>query len=77
LNPHGNGFWGHDASYNKDRSKDGASSETWATFGSLIYTADDETLSIIKALMPSTWKTYSSTLEDLLEYALNNDIDYK
>jgi SPP1 gp7 family putative phage head morphogenesis protein len=76
LNPHGNGFWGHDASYNKDRSKDGASSETWATFGSLIYTGDQETISMVKGLMPKTWSTFSSVFEDLLEYALENDIHY-
>ena len=77
LNPHGNGFWGHDAPYNKDRSKDGAASETWATFGSLFYTGDAETISLVKGLMPNTWETYSSVLEDVLEYALTNDIDYK
>ncbi|AZK44784.1 minor capsid protein [Paenibacillus lentus] len=76
LNPHGNGFWGHDAAYNKDRGKDGATSETWATFGALFYTADDETLSVIKTLMPNTWKTYSSVMNDLLDYAIQNDITY-
>lgn len=77
LNPHGNGFWGHEASYNKDRSKDGATSETWATFGSLFFTGDDETISLVKSLMPATWTTYSSTLQEVIEYSLENDINYK
>lgn len=77
LNPHGNGFWGHGASYNKERAKDGAASETWASFGALFFTGDDETISVIKSLMPKTWRTYSSVLEDVMNYALSHDLYYK
>lgn len=76
INPHGNGFWGHDATYNKERGKNGASSETWATFGSLIYAGDEETISVVKSLMPETWSTLISVFDELLEYTLTNDIEY-
>ncbi len=76
INPHGNGFWGHDATYNKERGKNGASSETWATFGSLIYAGDEETISVVKSLMPETWATLISVFDELLEYTLTNDIEY-
>ena len=77
IAPHGNGFWGHDASYNKDRSKDGATSETWATFGSLFFSADDETKAVVKALMPKTWETYESVLNEVLDYTMTNGLEYK
>lgn len=77
LAPYGNGFWGHDASYNKDRSKDGATSETWATFGSLFFNADNETKQIIEGLMPKTWATYESVMNEILEYTLSNGLEYK
>ena len=76
LSPHKSGFWGHDSAYNKDRGKDGATSETWATFGSLFYIADDETKAAIQKLMPNTWNVYSSILQEVIEYALENDIKY-
>jgi hypothetical protein len=76
LNPHGNGFWGHEPSYNRERGKNGATSETWATFGSLYYTADEETVSLVKKLMPKTWEAYSSVIQEVISYALTNTIDY-
>ncbi|MEG2569682.1 MAG: hypothetical protein RSA84_26075, partial [Acinetobacter sp.] len=77
IAPHGNGFWGHDAAYNKDRAKDGAASETWATFGSLFFSADDETKQIVKGLMPRTWETYESVLNEVIDYAMTNGLEYK
>lgn len=76
LAPHGNGFWGHDAAYNKDRGKDGATSETWATFGSLFFSADEETKEVVKALMPKTWETYESVLNEIIDYAQTNGFEY-
>lgn len=76
LAPHGNGFWGHDAAYNKDRGKDGATSETWATFGSLFFSADEETKEVVKALMPKTWETYESVLNEVIDYAQTNGFEY-
>lgn len=77
LSPFKGGFWGHDSNYNKDRGKNGATSETWATFGSLFYTADEETQTVVRELMPNTWKMYSSILHEVIEYALNNEIKYQ
>lgn len=77
ISPYSNGFWGHNASYNKARGKDGAASETWATFGSLFFSADDEAKYIVKELMPKTWETYESVLNEILDYTITNKLEYK
>lgn len=77
LAPHGNGFWGHDNSYNKERGKDGATSETWANFGGLFFSADDETKTAVKALMPKTWETYESVLNEVMDFTQSNGLEYK
>lgn len=76
IAPHGNGFWGHDGAYNKDRGKSGATSETWATFSSLFLGGDADTIAVISELMPSTWKTYSDIMEEVIEYAASNTLTY-
>lgn len=76
ISPHNNGFWGHNAAYNKYGGKSGATSETWATFGALFNCADKETIKVISELMPKTWKTYSEIMEEVLEYAASNTLTY-
>lgn len=70
------GFWGHTPSYNKERGKSGATSETWATFAALFNCGDAETISIIQELMPSTWATYSDIMKEVIEYAADNALKY-
>lgn len=70
------GFWGHTPLYNKERGKSGATSETWATFASLFNCGDDETIKIIKELMPSTWETYSDIMKEVIEFASENPLIY-
>ena len=70
------GFWGHTPAYNKERGKSGATSETWATFASLFNCGDDETVKIIKELMPSTWETYSDIMKEVIEFASDNPLVY-
>lgn len=73
---HSRGFWGHKPSYNKERGKSGATSETWATFASLFNCGDDETVKVIKELMPSTWETYSDIMKEVIEFASDNPLVY-
>ncbi len=70
------GFWGHTPSYNKERGKSGATSETWATFAALFNCGDADTLNVIQELMPSTWATYSDIMKEVLEYAVDNTLTY-
>lgn len=70
------GFWGHTPSYNKERGKSGATSETWATFAALFNCGDAETISIVQELMPSTWATYSDIMKEVIEYAADNALKY-
>lgn len=70
------GFWGHTPSYNKERGKSGATSETWATFAALFNCGDAETISIIQELIPSTWATYSDIMKEVIEYAADNALKY-
>ena len=77
VSPFVNGFWGHDASYNKSRGKSGATSETWASFGGAFFTDSDETINVIKSVMPNTWATYQSILEEVIDYCLTSDLQYK
>lgn len=70
------GFWGHTPSYNKERGKSGATSETWATFAALFNCGDAGTISIVQELMPSTWATYSDIMKEVIEYAADNALKY-
>lgn len=70
------GFWGHTPSYNKERGKSGATSETWATFAALFNCGNAETISIVQELMPSTWVTYSDIMKEVIEYAADNALKY-
>ncbi len=76
-NPYGYGFWGHDNTYCKQRGKDGATSETWATFGSYLYAYDAETKKVIDALMPNTIQAYKEVFEQVMNYVRKNGIKYR
>ncbi|MDE7244996.1 MAG: phage head morphogenesis protein [Oscillospiraceae bacterium] len=70
------GFWGHPPKYNKDRDGNGATSETFATFGSLFFSGDEETKAVVQDLMPSTWKIYSDLFAKIMKLAEGRDILY-
>lgn len=76
LTPYDYGYWGHDKPYNKDRGIAGATSETWATFGAVYYSKIEEWENNFKELMPETWKVYNDVMNEVLEYALNNELKY-
>ncbi len=77
ISPYANGFWGHDNSYNKQRGKNGATSETWANFGAAFFTDNEETKTVIKKIMPKTWTTMTEILSEIIDYALDHEIKYK
>lgn len=70
------GGWGHDSSYNKDRGKAGANSETWATFFSLRTCGSKEDVKVAKKMMPKTWKYLDKVFHQLAVYLNENDLHY-
>ena len=74
--PYDFGFWGHKEKYNKERGRDGATSETWANFGSMMLRQDEEELKLMNELMPNTIKVYTEVFEQVKEYAKSNKLSY-
>ena len=59
--------WGHEREYAQQYGKNGATAETWATFGAYKYTYTKEMQDTIKELMPETIKTYSEIYKDVVK----------
>lgn len=76
INPYKQGFWGHTLSYQKSRGKDGATSEVWANLGSFLFSGEKEALDALAPLMPNTIDTYSKALDEVLEFAKTNGLEY-
>lgn len=77
ITPYKEGFWGHRFQYNKDRDGSGATSETFATFGSMFLRGDEEQLAVTKQLMPKTYDAYSDLFSKIIEMVLGGgDILY-
>lgn len=76
LHPYSYGFWGHDASYSRDRGKDGATSEIWANLAGFLQRNDTEALDAVRELMPNTVNTYTDVYNEVLEYAKIEDLTY-
>lgn len=76
ISPHSYGLWGHRSSYNKDRGKDGANSETWATFCALRTCGSVEEVSFAKSVMPNTWGVLNTVYGDIAKWLLTNDLSY-
>lgn len=74
--PYDFGFWGHKEKYNKERGRDGATSETWANFGSMMLRQDEEELKLMNELMPNTIKVYTEVFQQVKEYAKSNKLSY-
>lgn len=73
LTPYKEGFWGHSFQYNKDRDGNGATSETFAHFGSMILRNNEEQLAITQQLMPKTYEVYSDLFYKIMEIVLGGD----
>jgi hypothetical protein len=76
ISPYRQGFWGHDGAYNKQRSRNGATSEVWAEWGSVFLQGDDETKAVLNSLMPNTWETYSDIFTEIIEYATTHKLKH-
>lgn len=70
------GGWGHKSSYNKDRGKAGANSETWATFCALRTCGSKDEMDYAKKTMPETWKCLDGIYHQLAEYLKKNSLSY-
>lgn len=70
------GGWGHPSSYNKDRGKAGANSETWATFCALRTCGSKEEVEMMKKIMPETWKCMDGIFHDVAVYLESNELSY-
>ena len=76
ISPHSNGLWGHSGSYNKERGKSGATSETWATFCGLKMCGGTEEIETAKKVMPNTWGVLDGVFTDLAKWLTTNDLAY-
>lgn len=76
ISAHGNGLWGHNAAYNKERGKAGANSETWATFCALRVCGSKEEIEMVKKTMPETWKYLNKVYSDMAKYLETHDFSY-
>lgn len=77
ITPYKEGFWGHKFQYNKDRDGSGATSETFANFGSMFLRGDEEQLAATKQLMPKTYEAYNDLFSKIIKMVLDGgDIFY-
>ena len=76
IDPYSKGYWGHKASYQKERGPNGATSECFAEIGSHIMRNDVEVLEEIEKWMPNSVAEYRSVLTELREYIKNNGMHY-
>lgn len=76
ISPHSYGLWGHDSSYNKQRWKSGATSETWATFCALRTCGSEEEVAYAKNIMPSTWSVLDGVYHVVAQYVAKNKLSY-
>ena len=74
LHPFAHGYWGHRASYCKSVGKNGAVSETWATFCAMRVCGSKEEIEEVKRIMPETWKSMSKVYSKIATYLLTNNI---
>lgn len=70
------GGWGHAGSYNKERGRAGANSETWATFCALRTCGSKEEVDLMKKVMPNTWDCMDGIYHDIAVYLQDNDLSY-
>lgn len=76
INPYAKGYWGHDVKYQKERGPNGATSECFAEIGSHIMRRDEESLDVLRNVMPNSVKEYESVIHELAEYMKTHTIHY-
>lgn len=70
------GYIGHYTDYNKEKGADGATSETWATYGAIRLTRSEAQLSAMNKLMPETMKIYGEIFEKVIKWGVKNKLEY-
>ena len=76
ISPHSYGLWGHRSSYNKDRGKNGANSETWATFFAIRTCGSTDEVEFAKNIMPETWNCLDKVYHKIASHLKHNDLSY-
>lgn len=76
MNAYAEGYWGHKASYQKERGINGATSECFAEIGSHILRNDEEALGALEKVMPKSVEEYKKVFKELAEYMKNNTLSY-
>ena len=69
---HAEGFWGHDASYDKQMGINGMTSEVWAELGSHLMRNDTEVLTFLQEIMPESSTVYREELDEALKFIRDN-----
>ena len=72
VDPHAEGFWGHDANYDKQMGINGMTSEVWAELGSHIMRGDTEVLTFLQEVMPESSVAYREELDEALKFIRDN-----
>ncbi len=68
------GVWRHSTSYNKERGKEGATSETWASFSTYKFVSDKDGQKTMEEYMPNTIKACNEILSEVVAYVNENGI---
>ena len=68
------GVWRHSTSYNKERGKEGATSETWASFSTYKFVSDKDGQKTMEEYMPNTIKACNEVLSEVVSYVNENGI---
>lgn len=76
ISPYSKGYWGHKPSYNKDRGPNGATSECFAEVGAHIMRNDQESLDILREVMPASVEAYESAIHEFAEFVKTTKIHY-
>lgn len=76
ISPYSAGYWGHPPKYNKDRGPNGATSECFAEIGSHIMRNDQESLDILREVMPTSVGAYESAIHEFAEFVKTMKIHY-
>ena len=76
LNPYDNGYWGHTKKYNKETGINGTTSECLAEIGSHIMRSDEESLVVLRDVMPTSVAEYESVIHEIAQYVKTHKIHY-
>lgn len=79
INPYGagEGYWGHNLKYQRERGQNGATSEAFAEIGSALMRNDKEYLDELRHWMPETVKAYDESILEIVDYVRKNGLTYE